>query len=50
MVDLSISSAEEAIMPATKDEIDQLIGSHTIVIFSKTTCPYCKMAKQVSIK
>ena len=49
-MDLSISSAEEVVMPATKDEVDQLIGSHTIVIFSKTTCPYCRMAKQVSTK
>ncbi|KOX79217.1 Glutaredoxin-C4 [Melipona quadrifasciata] len=46
-MDLSISSTEEVVMPATKDEVDHLIESHTILIFSKTTCPYCKMAKQI---
>ncbi|XP_003491196.1 glutaredoxin-C4-like [Bombus vosnesenskii] len=34
-------------MPTTKDQVHEFIGSHSIVIFSKTTCPYCKMAKQV---
>lgn len=27
--------------------VKQLITSDKIVIFSKTTCPYCKMAKEV---
>lgn len=34
-------------MPTTKEEVNQLIASHSIVIFSKTSCPFCKMAKQV---
>ncbi|XP_076241138.1 uncharacterized protein LOC143183479 isoform X3 [Calliopsis andreniformis] len=34
-------------MPVTKEQVDQLIASDTVVIFSKTTCPYCTMAKQV---
>lgn len=50
MMDLSISRAEEVAMPTTKDQVHEFIGSHSIVIFSKTTCPYCKMAKQVLSK
>ncbi|XP_016907094.1 uncharacterized protein LOC107994614 [Apis cerana] len=38
---------EENAMPTTKEEVNQLIASHSIVIFSKTSCPFCKMAKQV---
>ncbi|XP_003699811.1 uncharacterized protein LOC100880851 [Megachile rotundata] len=34
-------------MPISKEQVQQLIASDTVVIFSKTTCPYCKMAKQV---
>ncbi|XP_012274163.1 glutaredoxin-C4-like isoform X2 [Orussus abietinus] len=34
-------------MPATRELIDQLIASDTVVIFSKTHCPYCKMAKEI---
>ncbi|XP_076241137.1 uncharacterized protein LOC143183479 isoform X2 [Calliopsis andreniformis] len=40
-------SGKEKIMPVTKEQVDQLIASDTVVIFSKTTCPYCTMAKQV---
>lgn len=34
-------------MPATQDFVNELIKKHSIVIFSKTYCPYCKMAKEV---
>ncbi|KZC11780.1 PREDICTED: glutaredoxin-C4-like [Dufourea novaeangliae] len=34
-------------MPVTKEQVNQLIASDKVVIFSKTRCPYCKMAKQV---
>jgi transcription elongation factor Elf1 len=29
--------------------VEKLIDSNEIVIFSKTTCPYCKSAKGVSV-
>lgn len=32
----------------TKQVVKRLIDSDEIVIFSKTTCPYCKSAKGVS--
>ncbi|CAK9834398.1 GRXC4 [Anthophora retusa] len=34
-------------MPMSKEEINELVASNSVVIFSKTKCPYCKMAKQV---
>ncbi|XP_034950201.1 glutaredoxin-C4-like isoform X2 [Chelonus insularis] len=34
-------------MPVLRETVDQLINSDTVVIFSKTYCPYCKMAKEV---
>ncbi|XP_076757775.1 uncharacterized protein LOC143427487 [Xylocopa sonorina] len=34
-------------MPISKEQVQQLIGSDTVVIFSKTKCPYCKMVKEV---
>ncbi|CAL7941167.1 unnamed protein product [Xylocopa violacea] len=34
-------------MPISKEQVQQLIASDTIVIFSKTRCPYCRMAKEV---
>ncbi|XP_043262360.1 glutaredoxin-C4-like [Colletes gigas] len=34
-------------MPVTKSDVDQLIALDKVVIFSKTKCPYCKMAKKV---
>lgn len=45
-----IFSTKENAMPTTKEEVNQLIASHSIVIFSKTSCPFCKMAKQVLVK
>jgi thioredoxin-related protein len=32
----------------TKQVVKKLIDSDEIVVFSKTTCPYCKSAKGVS--
>lgn len=43
----NFSSAKEAEMPISKEQVQQLIASDTIVIFSKKKCPYCKMAKEV---
>ncbi|EFN72745.1 Glutaredoxin-C4 [Camponotus floridanus] len=34
-------------MPGTRDVVNELIGKDSVVIFSKTHCPYCKMAKKV---
>ncbi|XP_012230648.1 uncharacterized protein [Linepithema humile] len=34
-------------MPATRDLVNELIAKDSVVIFSKTYCPYCKMAKEV---
>ncbi|XP_020285441.1 glutaredoxin-C4-like isoform X2 [Pseudomyrmex gracilis] len=34
-------------MPATRDLVNDLIAKDSIVIFSKSYCPYCKMAKEV---
>ncbi|XP_029050709.1 glutaredoxin-C4-like [Osmia bicornis bicornis] len=34
-------------MSISKEQVEQLIASDAVVIFSKTQCPYCKMAKQV---
>ncbi|XP_072748193.1 uncharacterized protein [Anoplolepis gracilipes] len=43
----SVSSTKKSIMPATRDFVNELITKDSVVIFSKTYCPYCKMAKQV---
>ncbi|XP_012230647.1 uncharacterized protein [Linepithema humile] len=37
----------KTIMPATRDLVNELIAKDSVVIFSKTYCPYCKMAKEV---
>ncbi|XP_054007873.1 uncharacterized protein LOC128891922 isoform X1 [Hylaeus anthracinus] len=42
-----VSRTEERVMTVTKEQVNQLIASNTVVIFSKTKCPYCKMAKEV---
>ncbi|XP_029176252.1 glutaredoxin-C4-like isoform X3 [Nylanderia fulva] len=34
-------------MPATRDLVQELIAKDSVVIFSKSYCPYCKMAKEV---
>ncbi|KAK0175337.1 hypothetical protein PV327_009093 [Microctonus hyperodae] len=34
-------------MTALTDTVNQMISSESVVIFSKTYCPYCKMAKEV---
>ncbi|EFN72746.1 Glutaredoxin-C4 [Camponotus floridanus] len=43
----SVSSTSKSIMPVTRDLVNELIEKDSIVIFSKTRCPYCKMAKEV---
>ncbi|XP_018332324.1 glutaredoxin-C3 [Agrilus planipennis] len=45
---MGINSSRHPTMPSTKaTEIKSLIQSNNVVIFSKTYCPYCKMAKEV---
>jgi thioredoxin-related protein len=45
---LGSSSAEDIDqLEETKQAVEKLIDSDEIVIFSKTTCPYCKSAKAV---
>ncbi|XP_076640757.1 uncharacterized protein LOC143352297 isoform X2 [Halictus rubicundus] len=34
-------------MTVTQEQVKQIIASDKVVIFSKSRCPYCKMAKQV---
>ncbi|XP_070166633.1 uncharacterized protein [Polyergus mexicanus] len=43
----SVSSTKKSIMPVTRDLVNELIAKDSVVIFSKTHCPYCKMAKEV---
>ncbi|XP_076640744.1 uncharacterized protein LOC143352297 isoform X1 [Halictus rubicundus] len=43
----SVSSTREADMTVTQEQVKQIIASDKVVIFSKSRCPYCKMAKQV---
>jgi len=43
----SVSSTKGSIMPSTRDLVNEFIAKDSIVIFSKTYCPYCKMAKKV---
>ena len=33
-----------------KAEMDELIQSKAVLVFSKSYCPYCKKAKQVLVK
>ncbi|XP_076680280.1 uncharacterized protein LOC143375239 [Andrena cerasifolii] len=42
-----VSSGTEESMPVSKEQVNQLIASDLVVIFSKTRCPYCKMAKEI---
>ncbi|KAJ8679956.1 hypothetical protein QAD02_015743 [Eretmocerus hayati] len=42
----SVCSAKLPKMTVTKDTIKQLIDSDKVVIFSKSGCPFCKMAKE----
>uniref|UniRef100_A0A8C7VHU5 Glutaredoxin-2, mitochondrial n=1 Tax=Oncorhynchus mykiss TaxID=8022 RepID=A0A8C7VHU5_ONCMY len=35
------------VRPIVKSQTEQVVSHNCIVIFSKTTCPYCKMAKNV---
>ncbi|XP_032687450.1 glutaredoxin-C4-like isoform X2 [Odontomachus brunneus] len=34
-------------MTSAREFVEQAIAKESVVIFSKTYCPYCKMAKQV---
>ena len=34
---------------AVKQSVDQLIKTNKVMIFSKTYCPYCTMAKKVRL-
>ncbi|XP_011150078.1 glutaredoxin-C4-like isoform X2 [Harpegnathos saltator] len=43
----SVSSTNRAAMTSAREFIDQAIAKESVVIFSKSSCPYCKMAKQV---
>jgi thioredoxin-related protein len=49
---LGSSSAENMVdsCPSVKQLVKELIASDDVVIFSKSTCPYCKAAKKVSFK
>ncbi|XP_008560297.1 uncharacterized protein LOC103580356 isoform X1 [Microplitis demolitor] len=42
-----VSSTRRKIMTIDRETVENLIKSDTVVIFSKTYCPYCKMAKEV---
>lgn len=43
------SAAEPVDMSGpTAEFVKQAIAEYKVVIFSKTTCPYCRMAKEVS--
>lgn len=44
------SSARIARMAVTRETVDKIISSDKVVIFSKTSCPFCKLAKEVGIK
>ncbi|XP_011150077.1 glutaredoxin-C4-like isoform X1 [Harpegnathos saltator] len=43
----AVSSTNRAAMTSAREFIDQAIAKESVVIFSKSSCPYCKMAKQV---
>ncbi|XP_014217871.1 glutaredoxin-C4-like isoform X2 [Copidosoma floridanum] len=34
-------------MTITREDVKKLIASDKVVIFSKSTCPYCKKAKEI---
>ena len=36
-------------MAVTQEFVKQLIAADKVVIFSKTYCPYCTMAKEVNL-
>ncbi|KAF9437912.1 hypothetical protein BGZ76_010542 [Entomortierella beljakovae] len=35
---------------AIKTKVDDIIANNAVVVFSKTTCPYCKEAKAILAK
>lgn len=40
-----MSSSNVSPLSASDADIEQLIRSHTVVLFSKTYCPFCKQAQ-----
>ncbi|XP_043279115.1 glutaredoxin-C4-like isoform X2 [Venturia canescens] len=34
-------------MPVTREMVQQMVDADMVVIFSKSYCPYCKLAKEV---
>ncbi|CAF0746216.1 unnamed protein product [Rotaria sordida] len=43
----SSGSGDKASGNSIKDEINQLIKDHKVMVFSKTNCPYCTKAKKI---
>ncbi|CAF0725136.1 unnamed protein product [Rotaria sordida] len=43
----SSGSGDKASGNSIKDEINQLIKDHKVMVFSKTSCPYCTKAKKI---
>ncbi|KAF7995627.1 hypothetical protein HCN44_006734 [Aphidius gifuensis] len=44
----SVTSPDKRIITInTKDYVEKIIARNTVAIFSKSYCPYCKMAKQI---
>jgi len=41
------TSATETITMSTSEEIDRLVKEHKVMVFSKSTCPFCSRAKDV---
>lgn len=46
---MGLVSSSRRIMTIDKAAVQKIIDSDTVVIFSKSTCPYCTKAKNVSI-
>ncbi|XP_017297739.1 glutaredoxin-C4-like [Diaphorina citri] len=44
---MGIGANSKVMNPASKQFVQDLIASEKILIFSKSYCPYCKMAKDV---
>ncbi|XP_037083482.1 glutaredoxin-1-like [Pollicipes pollicipes] len=41
------SGESTMVAPEVKQAVDKLIKSNKVMMFSKSSCPYCRMAKQV---
>lgn len=44
---MGLGSSKTEIMPAKRELVNEFIASDDVVIFSKSYCPYCTMAKEV---